>query len=67
MPGGLICIECRIEGENQGIFANTNVKNRMGQGRRIVGGKSSSFTYTPLEYSSIHDTSLECKQPSHED
>lgn len=67
MLSGLICIECRIEEENQGIFANTNVKNQMGQGRRIVGRKSSSVTYTPFEYSSIHHTSLECKQPSHED
>jgi len=60
MPSGLICIECRIEGENQGIFANTKVKTRMGQGRGIVGGKSSSFTYPPFEYSSIHHTNSKC-------
>jgi len=36
----------------------------MGQGRGIIGGKSSSFTTHPFKYSSI---SSECKQPNHED
>ena len=39
----------------------------MGQGREIVGGKSSSFTPPSFEYSSINHTSTEYKQPSHED
>ena len=39
----------------------------MGQGRDIVGGKSSSFTPPSFEYSSINHTSSEYKQPSHED
>ena len=38
----------------------------MGQGRDIVGGKSSSLTPPSFEYSSINYTSLEYKQPSHE-
>jgi len=67
MLSGLICSECEIKGENQGISAKTKVKTRMGQGRWIVGGKSSSFTTSPFEYSSIHHISLECKQPNHED
>jgi len=67
MPSGLICIECRIKGENQGILAKTKVKTQMGQGRGIVVGKSSSFTSTPFKYSSIYHTSSKHKQPSHED
>jgi len=39
----------------------------MGQGREIVGGKSSSFTPPPFKYSFINPTFSECKQPSHED
>ena len=39
----------------------------MGQGREIVGGKSSSFTPPPFEYSSINHTSSKHNKPSHED
>ena len=39
----------------------------MGQGRDIVGGKSSSFNPLSFEYSSINHTSSEYKQLSHED
>ena len=48
----------------KGILAKSLVKTQMGQGRGIIGGKSSSFTTPPFEYSSI---SSECKQPNHED
>ena len=67
MPSGLICIECRFGRENQGILAILRFETRMGQEREIVGGKSSSFTPPPFEYSSINPTNSECKQPSHED
>jgi len=30
---GLICIECKIKGENQEFLAKTKVKTRMGQGK----------------------------------
>ena len=39
----------------------------MGQGREIVGGKSSSFTPPSFKYSSINHTISEYKQQSHED
>ena len=38
----------------------------MGQGREVVGGKSSSFTPPSFKYSSINHTNSEYKQPSHE-
>jgi len=53
--------------ENQGILARLKAETQMGQGREIVGGKSSSFTPPSFEYSSINHTSLEYKHPSHED
>lgn len=67
MPSELICIECRFGRENGGILVRLRFETRIGQGREIVGGKSSSFTPPPFEYSSINPTSSECKQPSHED
>ncbi len=67
MPSGLICIVCRFGRENQVILARLWFETRMGQGREIVGGKCSSFTPPPFEYSSINHTSSECNQPSHED
>jgi len=67
MASGLICIECGFGRENQGILARLRFETRMGQGREIVGGKSSSFTPPPFKYYSINHTSSECKQPSHED
>jgi len=67
MPSGLICIECKFVRENQGILARLRAETRMGQGREIVGGKSSSFTSPSFEYSSINHTSSEYKQTSHED
>lgn len=41
MPSGLICIKCRFERENRGILARLRFETQMGQGREIVGGKSS--------------------------
>ena len=67
MPSGLMCIECRFVREKQGILARLRDDTQMGQGREIVGGKSSSFTPPSFRYSSINHTSLEYKQPSHED
>ena len=67
MPSGLMCIECRFVRENQGLLAILRVEIQMGQGREILGGKSSSFTPPSFEYSSINHTSLKYKQPSHED
>jgi len=67
MPSGLICIECRVGREKQGILAILRFETRMGKGREIVGGKSSSFTPPPFKYSSINHTISECNQPSHED
>ena len=67
MPSGLICIECRFGRENQGILERLRFENQMGQGRDILGDKSSSFTPSPFKYSSINHTNSECKQPSHED
>ena len=67
MPSGIICIECRFVRENKGILARLNVETLMGQGREIVGGKSSSFTPPSFKYSSINHTRSEYKQPSHKD
>ena len=67
MLSELICIECRFGRENQGILARLRFETRMGQGRDVVGGKSSSFTLPAFGYSSINHTSSECKKPSHED
>ena len=67
MPSGLICIECTFGRENQGILERLRFETWMGQGREIVGGKSSSFTPPPFAYSSTNHTSSECNQPSHED
>jgi len=53
--------------ENQEILGRLKVETRMGQGREIVGGKSSSFTPSSFEYSSINHTILEYKKQSHED
>jgi len=39
----------------------------MGQGREILGAKSSPFTPSSFKYSSMNHTSSEYKQPSHED
>lgn len=50
-----------------GNFARLKVETRMGQGRDIVGGKSSSFTPPSFEYSSINHTSSEYKQKIHGD
>ena len=41
MPSELICIECRFGRENQGILVRLRFETQMGQGREIVGGKSS--------------------------
>jgi len=67
MPSGLMCIECNFVRENQRILARLRSKTWMGQGREIVGGKSSSFTTPSFEYSSINHTSSNYKKPSHED
>lgn len=67
MPSGLICIECRFGRENQGNLGRLRFQTRMGQGRDILGGKSSSSTPPPFKYSSINHTTSECKHPSHED
>ena len=67
MPSGLICIKCRFGRENQGILVRLRFETQMGKGREIVGGKSSSFTPPPFEYSFINHTNSECNQPSHED
>ena len=67
MPSGLICIECRFGTKNQEILASLRFETRMGQGREIVGGKSSSFTLPSFEYSFINHISSKSKQPSHED
>lgn len=48
-------------------MARLRDETQMGQGRDIVGSKSSSFTPPWFEYSSINHTSSEYKQPSHED
>ena len=48
MPSELICIECKFGRENQGILERIRFETRMGQGREIVGGKSSSFTPPPF-------------------
>ena len=60
-------IECRFVRENQGVLARLRAETQMRQGREILGCKSASFTPSPFEYSSINQTSSECKQPSHED
>ncbi len=49
MPSGLICIECGFGRETQGILARLRFETRTGQGRDIVGGKSSSFNPPPFE------------------
>ena len=67
MPSGLIYIEYRFERENQWILARLRLETWMGQGREILGGKSSSFTPPSFKYSSINHTSSKYKQPSHED
>ena len=65
MPSGLVCIECKFVRENQGILARLKAETWMGQGREIVGGKSSWFTPPSFEYPSINHTSSEYKQTSH--
>ena len=67
MPSGLMCIKCRSVRENQGILARLKAETQTGQGREIVGGKSSSFNPPSFEYSSINHTSSEYNQRSHRD
>ena len=49
------------------ILARLKPETRLGQGREIVGGKSSSFSPPSFKYSSINHTISEYKKPSHED